>query len=194
MRALKILAGLGLLVLLAGCSDSISIPLSLHPLCPEKEAIYDSALAGKWVAKGDEDELLLVIKKADDTGYLLTINTPKAPPQKFRAQFVRLGKFLFWDLSPEFQVSENNLYWSLHLLPSHSFSRVKIVKNTLQLNILDEDWLEKKILAKEITLAHEYLDDRIVLTAPTAELQAFVKKYGGDKEAFPDLFEFQRQK
>jgi hypothetical protein len=192
MKALKLSILLGLMVFLAGC-----IPVSLHPLGTEKDVIYDPALVGKW-RDGEEQ---LIIKKADDSGYLLVINTPKAPPEKFRAQLVRLGDFLFLDLSPEAQANENNVRWWFHLIAGHSFSKVKITKDTLQLTLLNEDWLEKKILAKEVPLAHEYIDDRLILTGSTEELQAFVKKYGADKEAFPtdeeaspSPWEWQRQK
>jgi hypothetical protein len=192
MRALKLLAILGLMVFLAGC-----IPVSLHPLFTEKEVICDPALVGSWLDKDSEDKL--TFQKGEDSGYLMTIEGKGDMPEIFGAQLVRLGEFRFLDLFPVFPPSgkmmpTEKLTSTLHWIAGHSFHKISLTKDTLQLTPLDEDWLERKILAKEITLAHEYLEDRVVLTAPTAELQAFVKKYGADKEAFSDLTEFQRQK
>jgi hypothetical protein len=190
MKVIKLSILLGIAVLLAGCSDSL--PVSLHPLFMEKDVIYNPALVGKWVDKEDGNKL--IFQKAEDSGYLMTIEGKDSPPEKFRAQLIRLGEFLFLDLCPEAPATGDDTTAPLLWIPGHSFSKVKITKDTLQLDILDEDWLEKKMLAKEVTLAHEYVDERIVLTAPTTELQAFVKKYGTDEEAFLGPLEWQRKK
>jgi hypothetical protein len=192
MSIIKLALLLTIAVLLAGC-----IPVSLHPLFSEKEAIHDPALVGKWVDKDRGDKL--TFQKAEDSGYLMTIEGKGDTPEVFGAQLVRLGEFRFLDIFPVIppsgkMIPTDKLTSTLHWIAGHSFHKINLTKDTLQLTPLDEDWLEKKILAKEVTLAHEYLEDRIILTGPTEELQAFAKKYGDNKEAFSDSTEFQRQK
>ena len=58
---------------------------------------------------------------------------------------------------------------------------------------MDNEWLEEMIDEKKVNIAHVRLEDRIILTAPTEELQKFVLKYAEDTDAFPELDELHRK-
>jgi len=57
----------------------------------------------------------------------------------------------------------------------------------LILSTFDYSWLEDRLEENEKTLSHAYLDDRLILTASTTELQAFVLKYLETKGAFGEV-------
>ena len=50
--------------------------------------------------------------------------------------------------------------------------------------IVDGDWLKDMITKGDIKIGHENVEDGILLTAPTADLQTLVKKYADNKKAF----------
>jgi hypothetical protein len=69
---------------------------------------------------------------------------------------------------------------------AHTFLRVWITDSTMQLAILDQAWLKKKIADKKLTIRHEKIGDTIILTAPTPALQKLVVRFADDQKAFPN--------
>ena len=108
---------------------------------------------------------------------------------EFEARLLTLGDMLFLDLYPEEagfkDINRNDLYqW--HLLPTHSFLRVRQVEPTLEMAFIDTDWLEEYVEQHPSSIRHEVArGDDIVLTASTKELQEFVVTHA--KEAFTDF-------
>jgi hypothetical protein len=184
MRTTLVIAALALAVLLAGC-----VP-SLHPLFTEKDLVYDPVLVGTWAKEEGEDRW--AFQKSGDSAYEL-IYTEKGVPAQFETHLVQVGEFLFLDTYPKEPDIENGFYM-VHLIPAHTFSRVWIQEDALRLAMLDLEWLKKMIAAKEVDVAHERVDEGIILTASTEELQKFVLKCAEDGKAFPDTIDLHRQK
>jgi len=184
MRITAIMVALGLAVLMAGC-----VP-SLHPLFTEKDLVYDPALVGTWAEEEGED--IWIFRKSGDNAYDL-IYSQKGVPAQFEAHLVQVAEFLFLDTYPKEPHIKNDLY-TIHLIPAHTFSRIWIEGDVLRLAMLDLDWLKRMIAEKKVDIAHERVDEGIVLTASTKELQEFVLKYAEDEEAFHDPTELHRQK
>lgn len=184
MRAVKLMAALGLVVLLAGC-----VP-SLHPLFTEDDLVYDPALVGTWADQDGENTW--TFQKFGDNVYNL-IYTEEGVPARFDAHLVQLGEFLFLDTYPGEPNIKNDFYL-IHLIPAHIFSRIEMEGDTLRYAMLDLDWLRRMISEKKVTIGHEQVDGGVLLTATTAELQEFFIKYADDDKAFPDPNELHRQK
>ncbi|MDI6784878.1 MAG: hypothetical protein QME64_12400, partial [bacterium] len=51
-------------------------------------------------------------------------------------------------------------------------------------SMLNLDWVKNQIDQKKIKIQHEIVNDIVVLTAPTKELQKFILKYADDTAAF----------
>jgi hypothetical protein len=181
----KILVVSAIALLLAGC-----VVPSLHPLFTEEDLVFDPNLVGTWAEDGDEDTW--TFQEAGDNAYEFTY-TEKGTPAQFQAHLARLDKFLFLDTYPQEPDIENDLY-KLHLIPAHNFFKIWIKGDTLRLASLDPDWLKDMIDQKKVNIAHERVDDSIVLTAPTKALQDFVLRYAEDAKAFPDTTDLLRQK
>ncbi|MDZ7345081.1 MAG: hypothetical protein ONA90_11280 [candidate division KSB1 bacterium] len=185
MHRHKIFAVSTMALLLAGC-----VVPSLHPLFTEADLVFDPNLIGTWAKEGEENTW--TFQKGGGKAYDF-IYTEKGTPAQFEAHLVRLDKFLFLDTYPEEPDIDNDLY-KLHLIPAHHFFRIWITGDTLRLAALDPDWLKNMIDQKKVNIAHERVEDTIVLTAPTKALQEFVLKYAEDAEAFSDPTEIYRQK
>jgi hypothetical protein len=184
MRAVKLMAALGLVVLVAGC-----VP-SLHPLFTEDNLVYDPALVGTWADQ--EGENTWTFQKFGDNVYNL-IYTEEGVPARFDAHLVQLGEFLFLDTYPGEPDIKNDFYL-IHLIPAHIFSRIEMEGDTLRYAMLDLDWLRDMISEEKVSIGHEKVDGGILLTATTAELQEFFIKYADDDKAFSDPTELRRKK
>jgi hypothetical protein len=71
-------------------------------------------------------------------------------------------------------------------VPTHFFCTVALAGDSLQIAYLDEEWLKARLMDGSVELAHETVDDGVVLTASTQDLQRFAVKYADDREAFAD--------
>jgi hypothetical protein len=161
-------------LLIASCVQS------LHPLYTQKELVFEPKLVGTWESEGGN---LWIFLKSSEKSYDL-IYTEKETPAKFAAHLVKLGTHRFLDLYP-ISIDLKNDLQQAHLLPTHMFFRVWLDKDTLRLATLEHDWLKKMIDEKKISTQHEVVDRRVVLTAPTAELQQLVVAHADDHGAFP---------
>ena len=111
-------------------------------------------------------------------------------PNKFEVNLVQVGKYRFLDFYPaplKKEPTEINSAYLLHLVPTHSISKISIENDQLYLSTLNIDWMIKQIDQKKINIKHERFDDRMVLTASTKELQKFILKYAEDTVAFEEL-------
>jgi hypothetical protein len=184
MRIHKILTVSAIALLLAGC-----VVPSLHALFTDEDLVFDPNLIGTWAKEGEEDTW--TFQEGAGKAYKF-IYTEKETPAEFEAHLGRLDKFLFLDTYPEEPEIENDLY-KLHLIPAHIFFKIWVKDDTLRLAALDPDWLKNMIDQKKVNIAHERVEDSIVLTASTKALQEFVLKYAEDAEAFSDPEEMYRR-
>lgn len=186
MRVLKRLGVFALGVLLTSCTPS------LHPLFTDKDVVFEPALLGKWIFEDDEhNKTEWTFTRAGDSAYAL-VHVEDGDPGRFEARLLRLGQYLFLDIYPEEPALDNGFY-KLHLIRAHTFARVTLEDDVLAISMMDQEWLEKAIEGKELSIGHERLNNGgIMLTAATAELQQFVLKVVQNPEAFPEPSNFRR--
>lgn len=154
---------------------------SLNPLYTEKDLVFEPGLVGTWA--GDKDTTW-TFEKRGGKSYRLTY-TEKGVPARFEAHLVRLGGSLFLDTYPDGSEMPRNNFYRAHFIPAHFISKVELAGNELNLVLLNPDWMNKGIREKKLSIRHEPLGkDRLLLTASTAELQTFVRKYANDPKAF----------
>lgn len=173
------------LILLAGCVRS------LHQLYTEKDLVFEEKLLGTWTKDGENNDTWM-FQKAGENSYFL-IETEKGAPARFEAHLVKLGRYLFLDISPSEMDTKNDFY-KFHHIPVHTFSRIWLERNTFHLGMLDNDWLRDMIEQKKIDIRHEREEKAILLTAQTEDLQKLVVQYAEDPKAFPNPARFTRPK
>lgn len=111
------------------------------------------------------------------------------------AHAVQLGGEYFLDFSVdgvETEAIPDFIEW--HLVPMHSFSKVHVHSDRIELSFIDVDWAEENLESHRIRIDHETRQNDgntefILLTASTRELQKFAAKYARFDEAFdePDV-------
>ncbi len=153
---------------------------SLNPLYTHLDLRQNPALVGIWV-NGEGTETWDFSLADDSVSYFL-IESEKNEPRHFEAHLLELNGVFYLDTYPVEEVG--NDFYKLHMVPAHIFGKIKISPDTLTLSLFDGDWLKDMITKGEIKIGHEDVKNGILLTAPTADLQALVKKYADNKNAF----------
>lgn len=169
-------------VLTGGC-----VP-SLHPLYTQNDVIFETALLGKW---GDPDSFWRFEKAAVNNptgrGYLLTMCDSGKPPVKLLAHLLRLGDTLYLDLTPAAPDPPRiRTLDEIHHIPAHTFWKVHRISPDFRWSIMVPATVAQMLSDAPDALKHEKVDDGIVLTASTKELQEFIKKHSAEKGFFTE--------
>ena len=206
-----------LAALLGGC-----VPIfSLHPLYTKKDVVFKQELVGVW-ADPNEPEGTWEFKRNDESkdAYELIVHLAEADDDAddfeakglFDAHLVNLKGQLFLDIYPADEGFEqtleslgqaakdpNNKVWAINYMiftvPVHTFIKVDLTESTLKMRLTDDDLMEKLLEQNPSAVEHAVIDEkRILLTAPTKELQAFVLKYADGDKLFEEPTVFKRIK
>lgn len=164
---------------------------SLQPLATEKERVFEPKLVGTW-AKAD-GKLSLKFEKGDDNAYKVVATDENGDASKLEAGLLRLGNDLFFDTTVD-DVDLKGDFAKFHLLPVHLFTKITLNGDTLTYATLNFDWLKKLREEKKLTIRHEVMNDMVVLTAPTKDLQEFLRKNANNTDAFQKPTELKRKK
>lgn len=91
---------------------------------------------------------------------------------------VKIGDSTYADMSmPADEIEQASERHGFTFIPAHVFVRLDREGDTVSIRLLDDDWLKQGLKDGTLTLGHTVLDGTPVLTAPTAELQAFFKAH-----------------
>lgn len=187
MRTAKyIMIGLAALML-SGCWT-----LSIHPLYTQNDLVTDPMLVGKWYSPEDLNQLwifeedgestyrLIIIegieeqlKDAVENGSRLVFTVDPNRDAAFEVHMLKLGEYTFLDFFPEEPANVNEFY-KFHVIPAHSFTRVSVEGNVLQLAFFDSEWLMEMVDKGNLPIRVEKWGDLRVITEETEELQKFV--------------------
>jgi hypothetical protein len=180
-----------LAVLFGGC-----VPvLSLHPLYTEENVVFEEKLFGTWVDDPNSPETTWEFKHIDEpeNAYKLIFSDEEGRKGSFVARLVKLQNRLFMDVYPGELPWEpedpNKMEWpynSLFLIPAHTFLKIDSIGPQLKIRLVLEGKMEELLKEDPNAVKHISVEDRLVLTASTKELQAFVLKYADDERVFTD--------
>jgi hypothetical protein len=159
----------GMALLLTGCLPS------LHPLYNDKTLIFKEELIGKWMG---DDDVLWRFTRAGDKEYELRIREDEKEVGRFSAHLTQIEGLMFLDLYPDDeQLKDLSDFYKMHILPVHTFMKVDQINPNLRLRMIDYEKVEKMLEDDPNLIKHETVEDRIVLTASTEELQNFVVEH-----------------
>jgi len=173
--------------------------LSLYPIYTYDDVIFEPALLGTWSRYDDNYKYALEFTQPDETNsaYVMTYTqvdnyTGDVMGGVFEAHLIRIGQYTILDLYPIFDDTSFNsrdiMNYNFMVL-SHYFVLVGPIGTDLNLSHVDVGWLTNYLEIHPDELKHEYsiyLDGRLLLTATTEELQAFMIKHLGTDAEFWD--------
>ncbi len=181
-----------LAALLGGC-----VPvMSLHSLYTEENVVFEKKLLGTWVDEPNNPETIWEFRRIDEpkNAYKLFFSDNKDNKGSFVVHLVKLQNRLFLDVYPgelPWEPDDPNevkwLYNSFFLIPAHTFIKIESIRPQLKMRLTnDEDLKEQLLLEDPNAVKHTSIEGRIILTASTKELQAFVLKHADDNRVFTD--------
>ena len=185
-------------VLLGGCVPVIS----LHPLFTEEQVVFDEKLLGTWVDDPNDPDTTWQFTRSDKrkNAYLLVFSDDNGKKGSFIAHLVKLEGRLFLDAypsevpwEPEDPEKVRWPYNSLFLIPTHTFAKIESIGPQLKMRITNEDDVKKLLKEHPDSVKHTAIEDRVVLTASTKDLQAFVLKYADDDIVFTNEIVLERK-
>ena len=178
-----------LTALLGGC-----VPvMSLHPLYTEKDAVFEERLLGRWVDDPNSPETIWQFSRIDEpnNAYNLVFSDVEGKKGFFVAHLVKLQNRLFLDVypsEPPWEIEDPNKlelpYNSFFLIPAHTFIRIDFIGRKLKMWLTNDEEMKKLLKEEPNAVKHTFIEDKLILTAPTKELQNFVLKYADDKRVF----------
>ncbi|MBL7186586.1 MAG: hypothetical protein ISS70_09685 [Phycisphaerae bacterium] len=187
-----------LAALLGGC-----VPvMSLRPLYTKENVVFDKKLLGTWVDEPNDPEITWQFKSIDEpkNAYKLIFTGEDGMKGSFVAHLVKLQDRLFLDVYPSElpwdPEDPNKMEWpynTLFLIPAHTFVKMDSVGPKLKMRLMLETQLKKLLEENPDAIAHAAVEDRLILTASTKELQAFVLKYADSDKVFTDEIVLERK-
>jgi hypothetical protein len=166
-------------LVLASCIPSV------NPFYTDKDTVFDAKLLGEWQEKEKSDEpQAWKFEEGKDKAYKLTVTEKEGKQGEFEAHLFKLKQDYFLDIiATEIGTNVADLT-TASLIPGHLLLRIPQIEPELKLAMVDFDWLDKFLKEHPKALAHHRDNDRIFLTAETADLQSFVLKHLGEDELF----------
>jgi hypothetical protein len=162
--------------------------VSLQPVYTQLDLEADSRLNGMWSDK--EGDVTFSFEQATENGkaneYKLVVkekNGEQEESGEFEVRVVRLGTCHFLDIYPQ-SSKEGSDFYRLHFTRAHTFARLEINEDSIQLAFLSASWLEAKMDEKSVDTPCVKVDDELLLTGTTEEVQEFVFSYASNDEAF----------
>lgn len=185
----------------AGCVPVVS----LHPLFTEDTIVFEEKLLGTW-ADTDQSVTWEFTRLDDELAESLSGKLPADPNRfyhlevtdrqgnkgVFLAGLVRLDGRLYLDVfADRFPSGEREaeamklVYNAFFFIPAHTFVSVDLTDEQLTVRLTNDDKFEELLETEPDAVAHQVVDDRPILTAPTDELQSFIIERAGDERLFP---------
>lgn len=168
MKKLLIAATVILLPLFVGCVHSLNSAYT-----PEA-GVFDEALIGSWSAEDGED--LWEFDSIDDEHYRFTLTDVDGLEGLFDVGMFEVDGVRFLDFYPAYEEgdeSAENVFYTYHFLPMHTFMTVDIVDGVLQLGMLDPQWAEDYLVQNPEAVEHSW-SDFLLLTDDAEGLQEFL--------------------
>lgn len=182
-----------IVLILAGILAVGCVP-SWNPLYTEKDVIVDPQLVGMW--KGEDGETWK-FEKEDGKKYKL-VYSDKEGKATFTAHLVKLRDKRFMNFflhdDAEKDITLNGMS-KMTLVPVHLFFRVdEIGASSVKMAAVNPDALDKLLKKNPKAVPHLKQDDRVMFTASTEELQAFVLENAKGEDLFGTAFTLARER
>ena len=189
---------ISLTCLLESCEPVIQ---SLHPLYTNDLLIEEPGIEGIWYYNNStKDTIYWKVEASKDKKYIIKVNdnNKKNEEALFYLHLIKLKNNIYADLFP---VEENSLitdsdpglFLMSHITPVHSFSKLSLGKNNIEVQYFASKWL-KEILKKnkncvdyhKIKVSDCEGENCFLLTSPPKKLQKLITKYGEENFRLKD--------
>jgi len=185
-RAAKLLCA-AVMAFACACLTSC-VTFALHPLYGDADSAFEPGLLGTWNNLADESErVAFTFEKGQGISYKVTFIDPDSKPPDgtiFEFHIVKLNGQLFFDALQTGVLVKGQEVDAGIAIPSHLIGRLSLNGDTLHLDLLNDSWFKQGPQSGKRAIPFEVVDDDVVLTASTPELQKFVAAHADDNDVF----------
>jgi hypothetical protein len=173
---------------------------SIRPLETGEPLMESASLRGKWVTtdgNSQEQEYFQVDSATSDVYFVSSLKPNGKLRVLYEVSLVQVGKYTLLDaaFSETESGEEHRDAPDMRVLPVQFIGKVWIKGDTLQLGLLDYDWLEKMLSSERVklpfTVHHGNNESLLLLSADSDKLTEFVREYAEDRDAFSIVVTFQ---
>lgn len=172
---------------------------SIHPLYTKQDVIFNPELVGHWV-EAEKGKSQWVFVQKEDKAYGLRITQEDKKVYVFTAYLLKVGDYHYLDLFPDTEDDTNDSFLLKSMLPVHTFIRIKQLAPSLDVEVMNSDWLAKVLKESPALIKHEKMpvgekdkeEYLTVLTAQPKELQAFLVKHEKNDKFWNKLNSFKK--
>ena len=159
---------------------------SVHPLYTSKDLVQENRVAGLWKEVEKKDSYAEIKATSLEPAYQIKYWEDR-DTLWYDAHYLKLGMNFFLDLYPmdkhPYDISDLMIN---NYVPMHSFLKLGLNGDTMTAYSFDGKKMIELFKQNRIRLKHEMLDDYVLITARTEDLQKFIQKYSSNKEAFTE--------
>jgi hypothetical protein len=152
-------------------------------LFTEQDALLMPKTENTW--SNSDYDLSVTIKRIGDNFYLLQYGNGNNP-SRYEAVFVSIENTIFLDLVPNVPDTLGDNDYRSQILPAHTFYKVKIENDSLQIAELNYGWFYKQLAKNKSLLPHAWVAGGLLLTISTKELNQFIKEHINEPGFFDD--------
>ena len=147
---------------------------SLQPLYHPTDPVFDKNLLGVWVSSDERNTMIIsrISSTQQDKQYHLVYIT-EGGGSVYQATLVEIAKTKYLDVYSR----DPSRRPEVHFVPTHSIWKVTIEGDSLKVVSMNEEWLKEQIDKRVPQFPAMKVEDDVVLTAGTTELQEFVRGY-----------------
>lgn len=170
---------------------------TFHPLHSDDVLVDIPGLEGSFIdhhnffGASTLDSSIWTFENEGKGEYTLEI-TEEGGAGSMEVHAVKLGGEYFLDFLVSEAATEDIPDFVLwHLVPMHTFAKVRVIDNRLELMYINAKWAQENLEKHRIRIEHETRKNNnetefILLTASTEDLQKFAAKYADFDDAFED--------
>jgi hypothetical protein len=161
----------------------------------DSKMVKDISLSGLSVSgdvkfsfdKGD------ILSKDDNSYFVIFEDLNKSVPDSvlLEARIGKINETYYMDITVS-DLFRDVTFENYHLFPVHTFSKVKLDEDDLQIELFKSDWISDLIQENRVRIKHETIGENVLITASSEELNKFVKKYGQDEKAYEEPINLKR--
>ncbi len=160
----------------AGC-----VVTSVYPFYTAKDLVEFPELVGDWKSTDTTEKEVWTFSATEKARYILSINNESK--EQHDTHVFKLGAQRFLDFVP---------HKSEEIIPPHYIAKLDLTNQVLSVVTMDYEWLAKLLEKDPKAVRHVKVpanadEFRVVLTADTAELQAFLLKHVATEGAWPSV-------
>lgn len=158
--------------------------LLFNSLFTDQDAVLVPQVEGDWRFK--DFDMTVSIHKGGDNFYFLKYGNEKNP-STFEAAFLKINDDYFMDLSGIIPDSVGDEDFRNSFIRGHGIYKVQFTKDSFELSELSYAWFYDYAMKRKLPLKYEWIDNAMLLTMKTDELNSFFAAKKDEKGFFGDF-------